>query len=180
MNLFQKMMAVMLGLSLVLGLGGCSCTPKLGNYTVTVKLSDQFGEQFTPFDVDLIGLTPADKAWAESKSVSTYFSGSDADRNSFQTEGAEKRRIPLTFGPGRERSYTLTLDKKSELYNQWKNQVRYLGVFAQLEGVSASGGTDPRRGVLSLDQCDWGGRRQLDTIVISPTRVAVPTPPEKK
>lgn len=120
MNLLQKMMAVVLGLSLTLGLGGCSCTPKLGNYTVTVKLSDQFPEQFTPFDVDLIGLTPAEKGWAESKSVSAYFSGSDADRNSYQTAGAEMRRIPLTFGPGRDRSYVLTLDKKSERYNLWE------------------------------------------------------------
>lgn len=180
MNLLQKMMALVLGFSLVLVLGGCSCTPKLGNYTVTVKLSDQFGEQFTPFDVDLIGLAPADKGWAESKSVSAYFSGSDRERDSYQTAGTEMRRIPLTFGPGRERSYVLTLDKRSDLYNKWKNQVRYLGVFAQLEGVSASGASDPRRGVVSLDQCDWGGRRQLDAIVIFPTRVAVPTPPEKK
>lgn len=182
MRLLGQMAALLLGLGFALGLGGCECTSKLGEYRVVVKLSDAGFEADSPsMQVDLVGVTPTERQQLEAYDVSKYFSADDAFRAGLLADGPNKVRIARTFRAGGERSYELVLNRRDPMFQAWDQRgVRALVVLADLARVSPGSQPSLWRGTLSLDKCDWGNRKELPPVEISPGRVTVPAPPEKK
>lgn len=182
MNLLNKLMALLLGSVLLVGLQGCGeCTSKLGEYKVRVALGADIPSTIV---VDLIGV-PAGAELDKLKSLSAaaYFENQDNVRHSYVT-ARPHRVVSKTLDPaGGEQAKTieLSLTRRDELYKQWvRDGVLNLVIMADIRRVSGATGADAGRGVLSLDKCDWKTRTAPLDVTIFKGPVSVPAPPPKK
>lgn len=168
MKIFSQVAMGILGVIVGLGTVGCETKPTMGEFNVTVSLSDGFNPAGS-IEVDLVGVQAGrDLSSIEGVSVNEYFGAMNQYRRDLD------RRVGLVFRPSDSRSQSIDLTRRGPHYADWKNaNVMHLVVLADL---SNSGGPDLRRLTLPLDKHRWK-RKDLD-IVIDSTKVSSVYAPE--
>ncbi|MFZ4575380.1 MAG: hypothetical protein ACOYN0_13355 [Phycisphaerales bacterium] len=141
--------AVLAGLMAVMLFGGVGCTskPRLGNYTITLEVENQFASTFAnvPLQVDLVGLTEEQKVqWAASGTPAEYFAAGGARR----AQTSECRR---TYNFDKSNTGMTTLKRNDPIWATWnKGQVRHLAVMSYSLAMKPSASEDSRKLIIPL------------------------------
>lgn len=181
MNLSRVMMVLTM-LAIGASLVGCTSKPRLGEFTVTVSLSNEFAQgSIPPTEVDLVGLPASEITAAQNTSVSTYFQPLNPYRQSLV---AGKDRITLVFNNESPGAKTVELTRKGKDRDTWQHWYQRgvidMVVLADLRGAGISdqpGDADLRRFTISLDKSRWKGRPGFN-IIVQPARVSSDRQPD--
>jgi hypothetical protein len=153
---------------------GCSsCKPgkpgPIGKYTISVSLDDSL--KSSSVLVDLVGVNPSGLPRWEAYDMGKYWREGDPMRH-------DADKVVLNFLSGQ--TLTNSLASTNLVWDRWKSQgVTHVLVLADINvrGESRPGNQDPRRQILSLDQCQWPKKTKALNVLVQRSGIKVLTPP---
>jgi len=156
----------------ILVIRGCaSCKPgkpgPLGQYNVEVTLDNALKNSSVV--VDIVGVNKFSLPGLENYSMADYWKEGDLKR-----ADGDKMTMDFVSGPNKK-----TLSGKDPIWNKWKAKgVTHIVVLADLPGAwqARPGNQDPRRQILSLDQCNWPDKTTTLSIIVKGSGIEVETP----
>lgn len=145
---------------------GCASThlhPKAWNISINKTT-------YASIQVDLIGVTEAEKPYWEGYNIDKYWSDGDLRRKNAQ---------PLTQVLKMGQPWVVSMNNPK--WQEWLNRgATELLVIANLPGHFDAGPADPRRIFLPLDKHAWNAKNNTLEIEIQDTMILVLTPPKPK
>lgn len=169
-NLVKVLLVASLACVAVLS-GGCSSKPKMGKYNIQVSLEPSLASSAAvpSIEVDLVGVSPANKAVWDAQSLNNYFAAANPERQTAD-------RHTMAFGAGAVAPQTLA--NNAPIWNTWAGSgAQHVYVLASLPGVStdAPGEADARRVAIPLDTRHWN-RGEPIMIEVQRNRLVIRTP----
>lgn len=134
---------------------GCSQTPRMGTYNVTVTSSEQLRDpasgKMISVEVDIVGVSETERAQWSDKPLSEYFTPGDSLR-----QYADKH----TMGFTNETPQPRTLSAGDPIWGKWSSSSAHdLFILANLPGMADQpGDRDGRRLILPLDKARWNDK----------------------
>ncbi len=166
------------GVLLVVGFGalmtGCSCTPKMERFNVTVELDPELvrADRVDTYKVHLVGVSDQRLGEWSGVPMSEYWAG---------TSGLGDSASVREFVFSQTQREAMVITRDDPIWNVWaERNAMHLFVLADiyLPGKpDLPGDADPRREILPLDRCKWDDQRELKFMVRRPRIVTLTSPP---
>jgi hypothetical protein len=156
----------------ILVFAGCSsCKPgkpgPIGKYNVEVVVDESLKN--SSVIADIVGVNSSSLPGLENYDMGVYWKDGDLKRH-------DADKIVLDFVTG---SLKKSLPATDKIWEKWRNKgVTHIVVLADLPGSwpSRPGNQDPRRQILSLDQCNWPPKTTDLKILVKGSGIEVETP----